>query len=221
LSAAFVADGSDCRLWGVTRQLVGERWTGGGDWQYCGSIGPLRIASAARRRLVELGRALTERFGLQGAFGVDLIHNRQGFWPIEINPRFTASMELYDWAYGGSIVGAHAAACRKGPLPEPPGAETRRFGKAIVFARSALRAPDCLWDRVRRHSAAERWPAVADVPVDRARIPAGGPIATVFAAGDSQQSVVALLRSRARWLRALVGARTSARAAAAFGSGPP
>jgi predicted ATP-grasp superfamily ATP-dependent carboligase len=219
-SAAFVASATVCRLWGLTRQLVGARWTGAGPWQYCGSLGPSRIDPAARRTLTALGQALCDEFGLRGAFGVDLIHNRQGYWPIEINPRFTASMELYDWAYGRSTVFWHLAACRNAPLPAPPAVQPGCFGKAIVYAPSALRAPDGLWDRVRTRSAAEGWPAVADVPLDGTLIPAGGPIATVFARAACERSVLAALRARARWLRAILGAGRSPRPRRELGSRP-
>ena len=72
-SAVFVADGMKSALLGVTEQLVGCKWAGAQEFQYCGSIGPLVCSAAWRERLVAVGRLLASRFQLRGLFGVDVI----------------------------------------------------------------------------------------------------------------------------------------------------
>ena len=80
--------------------------------------------------------AVTREFGLVGLNGIDFIARDGVPWPIEVNPRYSASMELLERARGHVAV---RAACR---TPAPAGfprlrrARARRvLGKAIVFAR--------------------------------------------------------------------------------------
>jgi predicted ATP-grasp superfamily ATP-dependent carboligase len=204
-SAAFLADGARCRLLGLTRQLVGQAWGAAGPFEYCGSIGPLVLSARSHDTLSSIGQTFTEVFGLRGLFGVDLVRRFGGYWPIEVNPRYTASMELFDWAWGAALVGWHVAACR-GDWPEvrPPRAADW-YGKLYVFATRALTVPAGLFAELQKRQAAPGWPAFGDVPVDGAEIPAGGPIATVFAQAATRPELARALRRRARWLRRRLG----------------
>lgn len=78
-------------------------------WLYGGSIGPLALPQPLRATLRALGQAIADRFGLVGLFNVDLLVPRCG--PpllLEINPRYSASMELLPAA--GRLIDAHLAA---------------------------------------------------------------------------------------------------------------
>ena len=55
-------------------------------------------------------------FGLVGVNGVDFVMSRGRPIPIEVNPRYTAAMELAERLYGISIARVHAEACA-GKLP--------------------------------------------------------------------------------------------------------
>lgn len=200
-SAAFLADGARCQLLGLTRQLVGRAWGAAGRFEYCGSVGPLALSAHSRSILRRIGRRLTEAFGLCGLFGVDLVRDSRSFWPIEVNPRYTASMELFDWAWGESLVGWHVSACLGEWPTVRPSRAAGYFGKLYVFAAGDLTAPAGLYRELRTHHAARGWPAFGDVPVDGAPIPAGGPIATVFAHATTLPELKQALRCRAAWLR--------------------
>ena len=56
---------------------------------------------------------LAKRFSLAGLFGVDAIVNDEGVWTVEINPRYTASMELVEPSLDASLVDLHV---RRVPL---------------------------------------------------------------------------------------------------------
>jgi uncharacterized protein len=77
-SAVYVAAAGRAVLLGVTRQLVGETWTGATGFQYCGSIGPLRLTENCQARFAAIGDVLARTFNLNGLFGVDAIVNEQG-----------------------------------------------------------------------------------------------------------------------------------------------
>jgi uncharacterized protein len=119
--------------------------------------------------------------------------------PIEINPRFTAAMELAERRDGISIFGAHVAGCTKvlgsyAPLRTPVRARARgtgAAGKAIVFSRHALTVG----------TAASRWADagdVRDIPRPGNAIPAGAPICSVFAEAPTTAACRARLNEAAR-----------------------
>lgn len=216
-SAAFVADGTESVVIGLTEQLLGRKALGADGFLWCGNILPLEFCvsspdvsrghasrtivdgrglsssrsmeseSASVLRSVEaMTNALTRRFGLRGANGVDLVIARgSGGRPdahlVEINPRYTASMELIERAYQLNVFSCHVTAL-KGRLPDFAlghrirSAETY-FGKGIVYARHRVRMPDTRgWvHRDRR-----------DIPFPGEEIDAGHPICTVLAQGQSR-----------------------------------
>ena len=90
---------------------------------------------AARRRW---RRPSTEAFGLGASTGLDFIARDGVPLPIEVNPRYSASMELVERATGSSLFAIHADAC-EGRLPEPArlaGARARQ-GDRLSPARTS------------------------------------------------------------------------------------
>src|SRR4029077_4707817 len=130
---------------GVSRQLIGEHAFGASGYRYCGSI----LAAAGDRQFVRdepladaafaLAGAVAEGFGVVGVNGIDFVARDGVPYAIEVNPRWSASMELAERAYGLSVFGAHASACADGVLPGFDLARARSvagaWGKAVVFAR--------------------------------------------------------------------------------------
>jgi predicted ATP-grasp superfamily ATP-dependent carboligase len=138
VSALYVASHGTAFLLGVTKQLVGRDWSGGDGFCYSGSIGPLDVPASTMDAFTRVGNLLAKQFELRGLFGVDAIVNEDGVWPVEVNPRFPASAELYDWALGISTVDLHLAACQGEDLKiHNPRRGRPVYGKAIVFADRA------------------------------------------------------------------------------------
>ena len=198
-SVAFVAAGGRAVPLGVSRQLVGEEAFGAARYRYCGSIlGPAGDAQFARdETLVDaasaLTRAVAEEFGVVGVNGIDFIARDAVPYAIEVNPRWSASMELVERSFGLSIFGAHAAACTVGALPEFDLRRARRganaVGKAVVFARRDIAIGDT-----------RPWlvdATVGDVPRSGERVSAGQPVCTVFAIGRDGAACHAALVARA------------------------
>ncbi|HEX9283666.1 MAG TPA: ATP-grasp domain-containing protein [Gemmatimonadales bacterium] len=195
-SIVFAAEGRRAVPLGLSLALVGERAFGGGGggagFRYCGNI---LFAAEPQLRAVasRLAAAVTEEFGLVGVNGIDFVASGGIPYPVEINPRYTASLELVERAYGLSIFETHARACA-GTLPafdlaaafRTPGA----VGKAIVYARRDVTAPDT-----------RAWledDSVRDVPVPGAGIARGRPICTIFARGEDAAACRRALVARAR-----------------------
>jgi predicted ATP-grasp superfamily ATP-dependent carboligase len=214
-SIVFAADGRRTVPLGLSRLLAGERAYGATGFRYCGSIlvgrGDAVFADDVElsARAIALAEALTREFGLVGVNGIDFIARRGTPYPIEVNPRYTAAMELVERAYDLSIFETHARACA-GHLPafDLAGQRARRgprtIGKAILYAREDVVLGDTrAWlddDSVRDISA----------PGERCR--RGQPICTIFAAGRGAAECRAALGHRASALYAQLeihGARVS------------
>ena len=184
---------------GFSRQLVGHASFGAPPWRYCGSITAPPEGSRFRDdgRLFATACTLAEvaarEFALAGVNGIDFIAANGVPFPIEVNPRWSSSMELVERAYGLSVFAAHAAACARTALPSFDLSRARQsrqaFGKAIVFARRDVTMGDT--------SAWLRDADVRDVPRRGDRIRAGQPVCTVFAESADETACEAELVARA------------------------
>jgi predicted ATP-grasp superfamily ATP-dependent carboligase len=190
-SIAFVADGKESRIFGVSEQLLGRPALGGSGFSWCGNVLPLELAAAdAASALAEIGHmasSLTRRFGLVGVNGLDIVirPDPDGVarpYLIEVNPRFSGSMELAEWASGVNVFSLHVESFA-GRLPRASAAVPEGcFGKGVVYARRAVTVPDT-----------DGWLArgVRDVPMPGQKIAAGHPVCTVLARGRDRQTCLA------------------------------
>ena len=178
-SIVFAADGRSVCPLGFTRQLVAA------DFRYIGNILVPPIDEA-----IALAEIVTREFGLVGVNGIDFIMNGGHPIPIEVNPRYTAAMELVERLYGISIARVHVDACG-GKLPSfSPEPRRATIGKAIVYAKiNTVMGDTASW-------LADS--SVRDIPMPGSRIPAGRPICTVFAEGRTvAECELALTRRKA------------------------
>jgi uncharacterized protein len=199
-SATFVAADGGAILLGVSRQLIGRDFGLDSEFLYAGSLAPLELRPEESAKLCALGKALVECFRLVGLFGIDFLRTPRELWPVEINPRYTASIEMTERVTGLAYVALHAAACRDQPLL-PYSLETaprsRCTGKAIVYARE-----NCRWQKTpvpffEKGTGVFSWPPLADIPQFEQAFRAGQPMVTVFAEGESLADVERQLRARA------------------------
>jgi predicted ATP-grasp superfamily ATP-dependent carboligase len=200
-SVVFAAAAGHTVPLGVSRQLVGDPAFGARAYRYCGSL--LAAADdpqfpgghALIDRACALARLVGEEFGLAGVNGIDFVARDNTPYPVEVNPRWSASMELVEQCFGLSVFGAHAAACARDELPSFDfGAASRgvgAIGKAIIFARHASVIGDT-----------RAWlgdASVRDVPRPGERIDVGHPVCTVFAtAPDATRCYQALVQRSER-----------------------
>ncbi len=189
-AGAFLAAGRTTCLLGVTQQLIGDPRFGAAGFQYAGSVGPISLTSEQHEQWQRIGSTLTGAFGLQGLFGVDALDTGERIVPVEVNPRYTASMELMEFSWKWPMVAWHVRACRNESLPvrQVPNADSC-CGKAIVFALQPgeWTARCARW--IDAWNASDAWPAVADIPRIGTPVSPGLPILTVFARGAATQEV--------------------------------
>ena len=201
-SIVFVAAEHRAVPLALSYQLVGEAAFGARGFQYCGSILPgsddpvLGRTSPVVARAIRVAQALAARFGLVGLNGVDFIACGGDAVPIEVNPRWCASMELVDES-SVPVFTWHMAACTTGTLPLPElhlAPRTDAVGKAVVFARADV--------TVRDTTAWLSDGSIRDVPRPHTRIRQGSPVCSVVASGSDVWSCRAALDSRARQIYA-------------------
>lgn len=206
-AAVYVADGIAATLLGITRQLIGAPWLGGHGFQYAGSIGPWPVSESTRATVARVGNILAERFELLGLFGVDFILDAEQVWTLEVNPRYTASVEIVERCTGASPIAAHVAACNgllsvdqqagSSSTPVgPAGDGSRSHGKAILFAKRDVLITQAFADYTLAEALRTPWPTLADVSPAGTPIESGRPILTVFAYGSTVEEVDERLRER-------------------------
>ena len=192
-SVVFVAAGGRGVALGATRQLVGETAFGAAGFRYCGNILDAAISPDTSAAAIALVDAVTNAFPLVGVGSIDFVAAGNELRPVEVNPRWSASMELIERARGISLFSLHAEACNRGALPEfdlrepPPTSAT--YGKAIVFAPRDVVIGDV-----------SGWlddENIRDVPRRGEHVAAGQPICTVLAVGSDDATCYAMLVERA------------------------
>jgi predicted ATP-grasp superfamily ATP-dependent carboligase len=201
-SGVFVADDAGCRLLGVTRQLIGKNWLHVGGFRYAGSVGPLVLNPKEAAAWERLGSAVTAFAGLRGVFGIDAVMRDGVPWPVEVNPRYTASVEVIEYATGIESLSLHrqAYALGKPCLRKAVGMALESMatvGKAIWYSPRAIAIPsDGPWEAVlHRSPVLDKPPSFADIPPVGQRITAGRPVLTFFATAHTADECERRLRA--------------------------
>ncbi len=152
-SGLFVGHERGCLFLGATSQLVGTPWLHAAPFHYAGSVGLLELPERVYRWFRDLGNILADRFGLRGIFGVDCILQGDMPWTIEINPRYTASVEVWEYARKRSALALHRRVFENLHDKETHlklqkmriSPHSRKIvGKAILFARERVTIPETM-----------------------------------------------------------------------------
>jgi len=231
VSAAFLTskrsdeNGPNTILIGLSRQLVGDQAFGTREFQYCGSIGlPELHDRAIGPQTQEIGEKIATEFGMIGLWGVDFIESKGRLLPIDINPRLTSSMELFEESVrfrssqAKSLIDAHVLACDgtlkvgafrreigQHDLVESVGGQRQNLdGKAILFNR--LDRPICIDEELHNYIKQQfdrsfftgpgAGSSVADVPRPGMQILPRHPILTLRVRAERVDQVEVELR---RW----------------------
>jgi predicted ATP-grasp superfamily ATP-dependent carboligase len=197
-SASFIANGHEAQIFAITHQLSGDPAFGAQGFAYVGNLLIPNPEAGLLDRLNVLARALTQAFGLVGLNGIDFVVHGEQVSILEVNPRYSASMELVEDALKVPLLAWHTAGCRHQSLPLVPDRYDRKvFGKAIVYARRDGTLPDTT------HWLARGW---RDVPHAGGPITTGLPICTVTAVGRDQEHCYAQLLAEADDVRKMAEA---------------
>jgi predicted ATP-grasp superfamily ATP-dependent carboligase len=198
-SALFLADGVNARLIGFN-----TLWTAslpGQPFLFAGAVNRTDLSPAQRAEVSAHLARLTQAAGLKGLNCLDFMLDEAGACRVlEINPRPSATLGLYDADFPEGLLARHLRACR-GELGAPwqPGVMARAF--RVWFADHDFAVPDTL-----------DWPAwCADRPPADTFIRAGEPLCSVEAEGLDRLAAERQLRQRFGELRRLLEAERASR----------
>ena len=190
LSVLFLANGRDARIIGFN-----EQWPAGAacpalPFSYGGALSDACVPAIAQAQVEAWVRRLCGRAALVGLNGIDFVLDEGDVpWFLEVNPRPTATAELYDARAEGGLFRWHVEAC-DGVLPGDALGTGAVRGHKVVYAFAAAEVP------LRLH-----WPAwVTDRPQPGARFAAGAPVCTVHADGSDARQVERQLDARSRMI---------------------
>ena len=154
-------------------------------FRYGGATGPIEVA--APTGLYDKLAALALRLGVRGLVSADFIDDGERLWLLEVNPRPGATLDVFD-DDEDPLLARHIAAL-SGRRAPPPKLRNPRAA-AIVYAEAGATAPDRDWPE---------W--ASDRPAPGSFIPAGAPICTVSAAGETAAKAKAEVESRCGRIR--------------------
>ncbi len=183
----FYSDGWSTRFVGATKQLVGDGDFGASAFKYAGSIGPIALKKKQRDAVMKLAVSLTQQCDLRGVFGIDAIIKNKTMgkiYPVEINPRYTASVEVIEKAMGVAVFAEDDRKVKVKPMGF--------HGKAIVYAKAGGLLPDLM------NLSEGLLGQVADISQAGLSVEVGQPICTVFGWGECVEDCEAVLKKNAQ-----------------------
>ncbi len=191
-----------CDAAGVSLLGACEQWVGGpgspGSFAYRGSLGPICLADGILTQVIQTAEVLTKTFGLTGLFGIDFLLDDRLAWPIEINPRYTASIEILERS-GSCPVGCTLPTATSDFLngyvqPDAMVGGAHPTGKCVLYAEK-----DLVWIDV------ETTGDMADIPSEGAGFHRGDPILTLFAQAKDLNAVGVVLGEKVEGWRSRLG----------------
>ncbi|MGF1643442.1 MAG: ATP-grasp domain-containing protein [Thiotrichales bacterium] len=157
-----------------------------GGFAYAGAINRAELTHSRRAELAAVAQALTLELGLVGLNGIDFIAHHDGCLLLELNPRPSATFELYDEDFMRGLMFWHLQACRGRLYPTSSQGRNAVRLRKILFVKTGYTVPPGL-----------NWPDwVRDIPQPGVTIGADEPLCTIAAAGSDAAAVLALARQR-------------------------
>ncbi|HTT37847.1 MAG TPA: ATP-grasp domain-containing protein [Burkholderiales bacterium] len=194
ISVTFLADAEHAWVLGFNAQSFHA--IGNAPFCYAGAstcrLAP-ELAAEVQARLNRLVRIA----GLRGLNGLDFLLDGTSMVALEVNPRPTATFELYEEDFPEGLVAWHLRSFA-GPVPEFGERLRHRPACAraysVLYAERALQVPDDV--------AFPDW--CRDLPMDGSWIGAGAPVLSVFAAGENKAAAQRRLEQRKREVRRML-----------------
>ena len=167
ISCLFLADGINALILGFNEQWCSPTLLF--PYRFGGAVSHTTISAISMHKLAEFITAITKKLGLKGLNSCDCIVQNDDVFMLEINPRLSATVDLYQ-AKRGNLFAAHVASCL-GPLAEWPVAEKQSRAMQVIYANQIAKVPPDM-----------DWPEwVCDIPQPNSVIPMGMPICSVMA----------------------------------------
>jgi uncharacterized protein len=194
MSVLFIADGRRAEMIGLSRLLTVVA-KGECPFLYGGAIAGAVLSDHQQEDVRCAVEKLVQTLGLRGINNLDFILHKGRMHLLELNPRPSATLSLYEPGCEGGWMRRHLDACL-GEVPPRPAAGGGQavHGHRVVYALAGLTVPTGV-----------RWPSWAkDRPNPGSAIAAGAPLCTVLASGEGAVQVERQLLARERSIRAML-----------------
>lgn len=173
VSLLFLADGLNTQTIGYNEQWLAP--SSDMPYRYGGAVSQAELPLDVCQQMQDWSGAITRASGLRGINSMDCLLTEQGLMVLEINPRLSATMDLYDIP---DLFERHVRACA-GVLDPLPEKDAGAKAQHIVYASRAINIPPAF-----------EWPGWAvDRPLPGAAFKPGEPVCTVLA--EAQDATVA------------------------------
>jgi len=179
-SVLFVANSKDFKIIGFHKQFITQ--IADCEFVFSGLITQLVVDEMLEQTLNNIVGTLVNEFSLKGINSVDFMENNGEYSILEVNPRPSASMNLYR----STLYLMHIKSClTTDELGDVQPLKSFQ-GYKIIFAIETLSIDEQI-----------NWPIwVNDIPVAGSIIHTGEPICSIIAGGRNEQQVEGLLVSR-------------------------
>ena len=190
ISMLFAANGTEIKVIGFNQQWVAP--IADKPYRYGGIVGNANLPLDIKQSLQEAAKKITMAFGLRGLNSLDVIWQSGQYWVLEINPRLSSTLDLYQ-SKGSNLFALHVQAV-SGDLSRFPVISSRSKARNVLYAaQDVVISEDLVWPD---------W--VADIPMALTEIPQHQPICTVLAEADLAVEAQALVVERLDQLSALL-----------------
>ncbi|NPT40412.1 ATP-grasp domain-containing protein [Paraburkholderia sp. 1N] len=213
MSAMFIANGSSATVLGFNEQIIVPQHRHPFTWR--GAIGPVQMPADLAAQVHHAVQTIVASTRLVGLNSLDFLLDGERFFVLEVNPRPSATMALYDGHLPLSPLALHVRACKGEALDPPqhtphtphavPTPHTSPAplirGEQIVFARTGHTVSAAFVARAQQRG----W--CHDIPAPGSTIAAGTPLCSVSvtcAPGTSTDAVRAELAARASTIESMM-----------------
>jgi predicted ATP-grasp superfamily ATP-dependent carboligase len=168
IGAVFYTSWGKTTLCGTTRHI-------NEGYKFAGCVYPSGIAEKFYAPIEKFGKKIGAETGLAGWWGADFIITNESAWILEVNPRFTASLELIGKAHGIDIVEKQIRAFSPDICHIEIGKNSKYFGRLIVYAKESV---------VFKNPAKWFEAGMRDIPHDGELVQKGAPVLSIYADGN-------------------------------------
>ena len=168
ISCLFLTDGKNTQVIGFNEQLCSKSEIL--SYRYGGAVSQIDLPESVVKQITHFVQAISHQFGLKGINSADFLLDNETVYALEINPRLSATLDLYR-AQKGNLFGAHVQACLNQSVEWPVIDKKISRAHYVVYAKKTANVPIEM-----------DWPEwVSDIPQPCVEIAAGQPICTVIA----------------------------------------
>ena len=190
ISMLFAANGAEVKVVGFNQQWIAP--VAHRPYRYGGIVGHAELPLQIKQGMQAAAEKITQAVGLRGMNSLDIVWDQDQFWVLEINPRLSSTLDLYQSA-SSNLFALHVQAVA-GDLSQFPSIPSRARARNVFYAQQDLTVPaDLVWPE---------W--TADIPMPLSCIPHEQPICTVLAEADTAHEARDLVLARVQQLSKLL-----------------